>query len=210
MPKVVPEYREQARKRILSIAAEVFAEMGYHEATMDDVASRVGVSKGAVYQYFESKDSLFRDLCMANAEDLESSLRSAFTDADLQRVAEEYMDYELDRNPDRMLLMFEALAEAPRNRTVQERLRETNAVYVDIIKRFVDELKAQRVLGDDVDSTSIARVIVALRHGVLASVLQGLDKAEAKKVWRDGLDAVLRGLVHPPGGRSTPAKGHRP
>ena len=199
MPKVVPEYREQARKKILATAAEVFTQMGYHEATMDDVASRIGVSKGALYQYFESKDALFRDLCLANAEDLERSLRSAFTDADLQRVAEEYMDYELERHPGRTLLMFEALAEAPRDRAVQGRLRETNATYVEIIKRFVDELKGQRVLGDEVDSTSVARVIVALRHGVLVSVLQGLGKAEAKKVWRDGLDAVLRGLVHPPG-----------
>jgi len=59
MPKVVPEYKEEAKSRILDVANKVFAEKGYHEATMDDIAKRLGVSKGAIYLYFSSKEDLF-------------------------------------------------------------------------------------------------------------------------------------------------------
>src|SRR5260370_31337916 len=59
MPKVVPEYKEAAKSRILDAANRVFAEKGYHEATMDDIAKRLGVSKGAIYLYFSSKEDLF-------------------------------------------------------------------------------------------------------------------------------------------------------
>ncbi len=79
MPKVVAGYKEEARRTILQTASEVFAEKGYRESTMDDVAKRLGVSKGAVYQYFASKDELFQVLCGAAAkkleEDCEKSLK---------------------------------------------------------------------------------------------------------------------------------------
>ena len=48
MPKVVPEYKQEARSRILDAANKVFAEKGYHEATMEDIAKQLGVSKGAI------------------------------------------------------------------------------------------------------------------------------------------------------------------
>jgi AcrR family transcriptional regulator len=38
MPKVVAGYKEEAKRTIVQAAGEVFAEKGYHAATMDDVA----------------------------------------------------------------------------------------------------------------------------------------------------------------------------
>lgn len=46
------------RDRILGAAAHVFADKGYHSATMDDVVKSSGLSKGTVYWHFESKEGL--------------------------------------------------------------------------------------------------------------------------------------------------------
>jgi AcrR family transcriptional regulator len=43
-------------------ARVVFAKKGYHDATMDDVAKEVGVSKGALYSYFKSKEDLLKEI----------------------------------------------------------------------------------------------------------------------------------------------------
>jgi AcrR family transcriptional regulator len=48
-----------ARGALLEAAAEVFAERGYRDASVDDVAARAGYSKGALYWHFDSKDDLF-------------------------------------------------------------------------------------------------------------------------------------------------------
>ena len=56
MPKVIPEYKEEAKAKIIKAARSVFSQKGYHDATMDDIATEVGVSKGALYSYFESKE----------------------------------------------------------------------------------------------------------------------------------------------------------
>src|SRR3954463_5996675 len=51
--------QEQTRARLLEAAAAVFAQSGYHVATLEEVASEVGLTKGAVYSNFESKEALF-------------------------------------------------------------------------------------------------------------------------------------------------------
>lgn len=54
--RLAPELR---RAEVLDAAVDAFAEHGFAETTFADVAARAGVSKGAVYHYFETKEGLF-------------------------------------------------------------------------------------------------------------------------------------------------------
>src|SRR3954449_1322597 len=51
--------QEQTRACLLEAAAAVFAQSGYHVATLEEVAAEAGFTKGAVYSNFESKEALF-------------------------------------------------------------------------------------------------------------------------------------------------------
>lgn len=58
-----PRWRRRKEARpaeIVSAALSVFAEKGFAAARLDEIAARAGVSKGAVYLYFETKEDLFR------------------------------------------------------------------------------------------------------------------------------------------------------
>ena len=48
------------RSEILDVAGEIFLEQGYAAASMSAIAARLGGSKGTLYNYFESKEELFR------------------------------------------------------------------------------------------------------------------------------------------------------
>ena len=50
------------RELILEAAARVFGEKGFHQATVEEIAKEAGVGKGTIYQYFDSKDEIFREL----------------------------------------------------------------------------------------------------------------------------------------------------
>jgi AcrR family transcriptional regulator len=52
----------ETRERILALALELFAARGYAAVTVEDIADAAGVTKGAVYYWFEDKDDLGRDL----------------------------------------------------------------------------------------------------------------------------------------------------
>src|SRR2546425_11508487 len=62
MPKVTLEYKELVRTRILESAHRVFSQKGYREATMDEIAQGLGLSKPALYRYYKSKEELFREV----------------------------------------------------------------------------------------------------------------------------------------------------
>jgi AcrR family transcriptional regulator len=51
--------RDSRREAILDVAAEVFMEVGYSAASMSMIATRLGGSKGTLYNYFRSKEELF-------------------------------------------------------------------------------------------------------------------------------------------------------
>src|SRR3990172_7807710 len=56
MPRSIPEDRFEA---LLDAATAVFLEQGYRRTQVADVAARMGLSKGSVYTYVESKEALF-------------------------------------------------------------------------------------------------------------------------------------------------------
>ena len=58
-PKVTDAYREKTRNGIVLAAEKVFARKGYNGASMDDIVEESGLSKGALYGYFKSKEDLF-------------------------------------------------------------------------------------------------------------------------------------------------------
>ena len=193
MPKVVAGYKEEARKTILQTAADVFAEKGYHDATMDDVARKLGVSKGALYQYFPSKDVLLQQLCGKVAKKVEEELRARFTGPDMMKAAEQYMNAELDAVEARQTLMFEAYAEAPRDPGLNAVIRDNYVAVHRVLVDFIDGLKERGRLRKDLDSDFAAKYLIALRHGVVTSVFQGLSRHEAVKIWLAGFESVLNG-----------------
>lgn len=58
MPRVTEEYRTARRNEIIVAAGNLFAHNGFHSTSMADVIAATGLSAGAVYRYFRSKDEL--------------------------------------------------------------------------------------------------------------------------------------------------------
>lgn len=59
---MVSAQHEDREQRILDIAASLFVHYGYDKTTVGDIAAGSGISKGAVYLHFDSKDALFEAL----------------------------------------------------------------------------------------------------------------------------------------------------
>ena len=62
--------REEKRSLILGVALELFAEEGYHNASISMIAERAGISKGLMYNYFESKEDLIRTIIIEGLDRL--------------------------------------------------------------------------------------------------------------------------------------------
>ncbi|WP_345499981.1 TetR/AcrR family transcriptional regulator [Nocardia callitridis] len=77
MPRVSEEHKERRRQQILDAAQLCFATKGFHDTSMQDVFAESGLSAGAVYRYFKSKN----DLVAALAAQTTVRLRERMTEA---------------------------------------------------------------------------------------------------------------------------------
>ena len=64
------EIRESRKKLILDTALELFATEGFHSTSISKIASTAGISKGLLYNYFESKEDLIRTIIFNGLDNL--------------------------------------------------------------------------------------------------------------------------------------------
>ena len=57
-PEQFEAIREKSREKILAASLELFANKGYDATSIDNIAKKAGISKGLIYNYFESKKSI--------------------------------------------------------------------------------------------------------------------------------------------------------
>jgi AcrR family transcriptional regulator len=89
-PIVSKDYKEQKKQEILEGALICFAKKGFESATVDDICAQSGISKGAIYNYFKSKDEIYLELISQKTEDAFNKIKNALNDFDSSR---EKMDY---------------------------------------------------------------------------------------------------------------------
>ena len=51
--------KQEKKERIIRAAAEIFAQKGFAQTAMADIAAGAGLGKGTLYEYFEGKEELF-------------------------------------------------------------------------------------------------------------------------------------------------------
>ena len=69
------------RRQLLEVALRVFADRGYHDASMNDIAVAAGVTKPVLYQHFTSKRELFTELLTDVGRDLQDKITKAIASA---------------------------------------------------------------------------------------------------------------------------------
>jgi AcrR family transcriptional regulator len=175
--------REKLRRRrsILDAARSVFFESGFQLATVDDVAARAEVSKGTVYLYFESKETILAHLLLEGLNDLIGVLEEAYA-------------------PERDITPGERL-----RRLAMGYLNffQTNPHYFRLIMAF-DRGRFQESVPIEVYEQVLARSLRGF-HWVVQAVQQGVNRGifhvaeprqAAAAVWAS-LNGVLVLLGHP-------------
>ena len=80
-----PRHAER-REQLLLVAKRTFAERGFQAATMDDIAREAGFTKPILYQYFESKTDLYREIVNTTATQLLVNLERAVANVESPRA----------------------------------------------------------------------------------------------------------------------------
>jgi AcrR family transcriptional regulator len=194
LPRVVPGYKEQARARIREAAAQAFSEKGYRQTTMDDIAVRMGVTKGAIYVYFKSKEELFAEVCKFGLDSL-SELLSSFNEGNVLTGSKGFYEKIRKKESVSPALEFELFAEAPRNPKIRRILDSNYKGALKLLEAFIEDKKKKHLLRDDVDTHALALLLIAVYEGLKVHILTGVDRPEIENSWYLFVEAMLTKIV---------------
>ena len=203
--------RPGAHEALLDAAREEFARVGVDGARVEDVARRAGISKGAFYLHFATKDDAFREIVQRLLGALEDHVRR-------RHDLEERMERDARGGPDRLVALFEAECQVDLDLLeLLWRHRQIIAVvdgagprrYRDLLADFRRRMRAllasriterQRagVLRDDVDPDVFADIVVGAYEDLSRRMADMREKPDLARWSRSLLVVLYEGILARP------------
>jgi len=178
---VDPNRAAVRRQQILGAAGACFRDRGFQQTNMVDICTAAGLSPGAVYRYFPSKDSIICSLIeqhvVSNLKEISEEMGSL---AALRAFARDMLCDCADR--DALRLKAEIFAEAGRRPEFMRQLLQVRAAGERSLSAIIANAQAQGEWRADVDPGFVARHLVCLLDGlVFRAMTSGADAASAEE-----------------------------
>ncbi len=166
-----PDVSEERKNQILEAAIAVFARLGFQQTRMDDIAEQAGLSKGALYLYYKSKDAIIAELLKYFFAQ-EFKRLQGFVEADRQEAVREQLMTLTHQLTSVMKWMarlmpiaFEFYAIAGRDKEVRQFLQEYFKAYRTELARLIQRgIERGEFRAVDVEATAIT--LAALYEGL--------------------------------------------
>jgi AcrR family transcriptional regulator len=185
VPKVSAEHLAARREQILDGARRAFARHGYDGATVARLEEEIGLSRGAIFNYFPDKWALFFELAARDQHELTSLLMEQGLEATIRHLAEE--------SPDWMAVYFEVLrllrGDPELMKEFQKRGGEEREAEIEAwLTRHIES----GAFRDDVKREDIVLFVNVVANGV--ALARSLDLP----IDAEGLIKLVRGGIEPP------------
>jgi AcrR family transcriptional regulator len=170
VPKLLDSTREQRRRQILDAAWRCIARQGFRDLTVDDVCADAGVSKGAFYSHFASKESLLMGLI---ADDAASIAKIAEDPATLslspvqriRKVTESTLMQGAD--PARVQLRADVWGAMQTYPAVRTAVSAAVAERQRVLRQWIDEAVRNGEMSIDFPPNALAALLVAISDGLV-------------------------------------------
>ena len=182
------------RDQLLDAAGRVFASKGYDGTKIMDIVRAAGLSSGAVYGRFASKDELLLAAVLASVE--QNSLVSRFNE---QPVAEMLAEASRADEPleDQEAMQLEAFIAARREPTLAAAIAEARARWRHTIAEpLIERASADGSASPDADFDSLVYLVQTLHLGLLVQRGAG-QHAPDNDAWQRLIERLLRSMAHP-------------
>ncbi|MEU4318403.1 TetR family transcriptional regulator [Nocardia fluminea] len=187
----------RTRTALLTAAEEVFADKGFAEATLDDIADRAGFSRGAVYANFANKTELFLALLDDWLQlEIDSRLRLNDPSHTPQQDIDALAGHGGNRFADskRFLLLIEFRLYALRHPEVAQHLRDYDRASTDWFAAVIEEVAAASEIPLPAPVHQIALLVLALEHGI-ATLAHTDPERVPHEAFLDSLTLLNRALT---------------
>lgn len=185
------------RAALLDLAAELFAERGYMQTSIRDIARRGGVTSGAIYGHFRNKAGLLAEaINQRTAQELEATTLGMAGDIDhvetLGRLAREF-----PRRRQLRALIVQGAAAALTDEETRDQLRNEQLSHLRAWQKGYQEARERLGIDPSVDLQAVVVYTWAVEVGL--GVLEAFGIApRSRKAWADVHNRFARSLLLAP------------
>jgi TetR/AcrR family transcriptional regulator, transcriptional repressor of aconitase len=171
VPKISPEAREQRRDEILEGARRCFATYGYEGATVVRLERETGLSRGAIFNYFPSKDDIFLTLAERDADRLGRLWADEGLDAVIRAFVEE--------DPAWLGAYLEVGRRLRTDPAFHERWKQRAPEAEERIKERLEAAREAGEIRDDIPLQSVGRFVGIVLDGLALRLAAGFPAPDA-------------------------------
>lgn len=190
--------REEVREDLLAAAARVFARRGFHGASVEAISEDAGLSTGAIYSNFASKEELFLTLYEERIEKRRRELRSAVEEAGGRQTglaaAAADVGGAFGRDREWFLLYFEFALHAAREPAFARRFRKLRQAGLRKLEGGLSEGLKHAGLEPSLPMDDLAWGLRALSYGLALDGLVG-EREGAERVFGRLTELIFSGLA---------------
>jgi AcrR family transcriptional regulator len=193
-----PDVSEERKTQILTAATKVFTKHGFSGARMDDIVAESGLSKGAIYWYFDSKESIIIRILDQFFNWETAHLRELLDrEVSAQKKLEIFVETtikDLEKIKPLMPILFDFWSLSVRKKTVNQAIKRYYQNFLDLIEPIIQQGIDQGELRQfNVSETAIA--LGAIFEGTILLYFYFPDTVDFEKQFRSNLDLILEGLI---------------
>lgn len=190
------EKREAQINRILEAARTCFVQSGFRGASMHDICRQAGMSPGALYRYFPSKEALIEAIAERDRiNDLRNLANIGAGPTLIDGFVNSVMNHFKDHHARGMGPLFtEIRAESMRNETVAACCQKTEGEFIKIFNAFLTQAKVSGQIDPVAEISAIVPMMMAIGEGMMLSdvIGQGVDPEDVEKILRAMSESILR------------------
>ncbi|MBU2580951.1 MAG: TetR/AcrR family transcriptional regulator [Alphaproteobacteria bacterium] len=167
MPKLKPETLEARRGHILDAAERCFAQSGFHRCTMADICAEAGISPGALYVHFESKEALIAGIVERNRAELTTQFGELANAPDFTAALGALGEhYAVDEPQYKRILNLEIAAEATRNEKIAELFLACDRFVIESFTDLIDRATREGRIAPVAEPKVIAQTLCIIGEGM--------------------------------------------
>lgn len=202
MPKISAAHEQQRREQILQAAMACFARQGYHATSMGDVVRQSGLSVGAIYSYFPSKEELFLALCDYRTEQTLVYLNDLFRrPGPMVDKFAEAVDYFFRQLAEDLVPLARVSVEFLSEAAKSERIKQRQERRCETIRQFLRWLLTEARMNDnihpDLDLDATVDLMMALNEGIVLMSVAGLRQVPLDRLKAAYIALLNSGLSSP-------------
>jgi AcrR family transcriptional regulator len=187
---------EETRTKIMEAAIKLFSNSGYNKASVNDICAEAGISKGAFYHHFKSKQELFLALLDGWLQTIDSAIEASeeLTAPETFMQMTEAFPYIFETAGNGLPMFLEFWLQASRDKKIWDAsiapYRRYHKYFTSLIKKGVDEGSFV-----EVDPELTSRMIVSTAMGLLLQSLLDPKGAKWEKVARESTTMLVNSLL---------------